>query len=181
VGTILDALEETRLTGNTIVVLRGDHAFDLSEHGMWCKNNNFEITLHEPLMIRAPGYPAGQRTRALVEFVDIYPSLCELAKLPLPDHLQGTSFVPVMERPDGPWKRAVFSRCDDGDSVRTNRFRYTFYRDKAGNTAEMLYDHDNDPGENVNIAGRPENAEIVNQMRRLLDTGWEACKAPADR
>jgi iduronate 2-sulfatase len=98
-GRVLDELEKLGLAENTIVILWGDHGWHLGDHGMWCKHTNYEQATHAPLLISAPGKRTSQRTRALVEFVDIYPTLCELAGLEKPTHLQGESLVPIIDAP----------------------------------------------------------------------------------
>ena len=169
IGRVLAELDRLGLRDNTIVVLWGDHGWNLGEHGLWCKHCNFETSLHSPLIVRGPGVKAGTRTNALTEYLDIYPSLCELCELPLPGHLQGKSFVPLMKNPDLPWKKAVFSRFHDGDSVKTDRYRYTEWRGKDGEMyARMLYDHSVDWVENVNISERPENKEVVKKMSKMI-------------
>ncbi len=151
------------------MVLWGDHGWNLGEHGLWCKHCNFETSLHSPLIVRGPRIKAGARTNALTEYLDIYPSLCELCELPLPGHLQGKSFVPLMKNPDLPWKKAVFSRFHDGDSVKTDRYRYTEWRGKDGEMyARMLYDHFVDWVENVNISELPKNRQVVKRLSKIL-------------
>ncbi len=174
IGRLLDSLEEMDLRKNTIVILWGDHGWQLGEHGMWCKHCNFETSLHSPLIISAPGFKGGNVSNALTEFVDIYPSLCRLNGLPLPEHLEGISFVPLMQDPERPWKKAAFSRWKTGDSVRTDRYRYTEWTDDDGDKVNrMLYDHQADPNENVNIAELPENRELVNSLSKMLQDGWQ--------
>lgn len=105
-----------------------------------------------PLVVRAPGIKGGQRRSGLIESIDLYPSLCELAGLPLPDHLQGRSFVTLMKDADSDWKSAAVGRFQNGDTIRTDAFRFTEYTDKKGKrTSQMLYDHNADPHENVNV------------------------------
>lgn len=164
VGKLLDELDRLELRDNTIVVLMGDHGWQLGEHALWCKHALFNTSTLTPLMISAPGFKQGQRTDALVEFVDIYPSLCELAGIPLPGHLQGRSFVPLLENPSINWKQAVFSRYRGGESVTTERFSYTRWDD--GN--HMLYDHAKDPDENVNVVDNPEYAKVVERLLRHI-------------
>jgi arylsulfatase A-like enzyme len=132
-----DELKKLKLYDNTIIILWGDNGYLLGEHGMWTKHCYFELSLRVPLMIKAPGHKGGSRTNALVELVDIYPSLCELAGLSLPDHLEGTSFVPLMKDPNRKWKTVVFSRYYNkwkylgvnsyynGRSIKTDRYRFT--------------------------------------------------------
>jgi arylsulfatase A-like enzyme len=124
----------------------------------------------------------GAKTDALAEFVDIYPTLCELCGLPIPEGLEGTSLAAVMENPDRPWKTAAFSQYPRGRvmgySMRTDRYRYTEWLPRNGGDplATELYDHEEDPQENVNLAGQPENKQLVAKLRRQLQAGWEAAK-----
>ncbi|MFC1558728.1 sulfatase, partial [candidate division KSB1 bacterium] len=169
IGLVIGELDRLGLRDNTIIVLWGDHGWQLGEHGMWCKHCNFETSLHSPLIVSARYFKGGQKTNALTEFVDIYPSLCDLCGLQLPGHLQGNSFVPLLRKPNKKWKKAVFSRYRDGDSVRTDRYRYTEYTNDKGQVyARMLYDHQLDPMENVNISELPENRELVERLRKVL-------------
>lgn len=173
VGKVLDELEKLGLAENTIVILWGDHGWNLAEHTMWCKHSCFETSMHAPLIVRAPGVTkGGQRTKALTEFVDIYPSLSELAGLPLPAHLQGKSFVPLLKNPDLPWKPAAIGRFSNGDTIRTDQFRFSEYSGKNGKfSSRMLYDHNKDPGENVNVSEQAEQAEVVKKLTADLHQG----------
>src|SRR4030095_6162883 len=98
-GRVLDELEKLGLAENTIVILWGDHGWHLGDHGMWCKHSNYEQATRAPLLISAPGRRSPQRTQALVEVVDVYPTLCDLAGLSKPSHLQGESLVPILDTP----------------------------------------------------------------------------------
>jgi arylsulfatase A-like enzyme len=186
VGRLLDELERLGLRKNTIVILWGDHGWKLGEHGTWCKHSNMENDAHAPLIVSVPGKKAaGQKTRALVEFVDIYPSLAELCGLPLPAHLEGTSFVPLLDDPDRAWKRAAFSQYPRGRpqgkslmgySMRTDRYRFTRWvstKDRSQVDAVELYDHQTDPQENVNIARDPAHADLVKQLTLQWESGWK--------
>ena len=169
IGRVLAELDRLGLSDSTVVILWGDHGWNLGEHGLWCKHCNFETSLHSPLIVRAPRIEGGRKSNALTEYLDIYPSLCELCNLPLLEHLQGRSFVPLLKNPNLPWKNAVFSRYFSGDSVKTDRYRYTEWRDKEDKVyARMLYDHSIDLMENVNISERPENTELVKKLSRML-------------
>jgi len=190
VGKVLDQLDQLGLRGNTIVILWGDHGWKLGEHDAWCKHSNVENDVNAPLLLSVPGMKnAGRHTDALVEFVDIYPTLSELAGLPLPGHLQGTSFKPLLENPDRPWKTAAFSQYPRGGgkgvgplmgyTMRTDRYRFTswVHRDDHSKVdAVELYDHRNDPQENHNIANKPENAALVKQLAAQLTAGWQAAR-----
>ncbi|MBN2449001.1 MAG: sulfatase [Lentisphaeria bacterium] len=184
IGRVVDALGRLGLRDTTVIVLWGDHGWKLGEHGEWCKHTNFETDTNAPLIVSIPGRRgAGQRTAALVEFVDIYPSLAELCGLPLPAHLEGTSFVPLLHAPDRAWKRAAFSQYPRsteefgrlmGYSMRTPRYRFTQWKKVGGGEVVglELYDHDTDPGETVNIAGLPASAARIRELTAMADAGW---------
>jgi len=171
VGTVLTALSRLGLAENTIVVLWGDHGWSLGEHGLWCKHSTFERALRASLVVRAPGIDEDAATDGLVGFVDIYPTLVELAGLPQPDHLDGRSFAHLLRAPsEAEGKEAVYSRFYDGANLRTDRYRYTEWREGDSTYARMLYDHRHDPRETVNIAEREATAGLVTRLHeRLLD------------
>ena len=134
---------------------------------------------------------AGAKSDALVEFVDIYPTLAELCGLPLPPHLEGTSFVPVLQNPQHLWKPAAFSQYPRGGkeigqslmgySMRTDRYRFTRWVQKYDHSkvdAVELYDHATDPQENVNIANEPQNAALVAQLTEQWLKGWRGAVPP---
>ena len=153
IGMLLDELERLELDENTIVVLWGDHGWNLGEHTLWCKHSCYETSLQIPLLVKAPGFGKRERRSELIETIDLYPSLCEIAGIPARDHLQGRSFAALMKDPNTPWKSTAVSRFGRGDTIRTDRFRFSEYTNAQGKpVANMLYDHDADPGENVNIA-----------------------------
>jgi len=183
IGRVISELERLGLRENTIIILWGDHGWQLGEHGLWCKHTNFETSVLSPLIISVPGQQsAGTKTDALVEFVDIYPSLCELCGIPLPDGLEGSSFRPLIENPNREWKKAAFSQYPRringqkggmGYSIRTDHYRYTEWTlPGTSYLSRELYDHYVDPKENVNIAYRPENAMLVTQLSNQLHEGW---------
>lgn len=173
IGAVLDALEKEGLSQNTIVVLWGDHGWKLGEHDMWCKHTNFEIDTRAPLVCYAPTQLVGGKvTDALVEFIDVYPSLCELAGLEMPVHLQGKSFAPLMDDPDLPWKDAAISQYPRGKymgySMRTNHYRFTQWYDRETGQVSYteLYDHQNNDQENNNVAR--ENPKKVAELSKQL-------------
>lgn len=175
IGRVMDELEKLGLDKNTIIVLWGDHGFKLGDYGQWAKHTNFEIDTRVPLIISAPGKRTkGKKTKALVELVDLYPTLAELAGLPQPEHVQGKSLVPLMENPDLPWKNAVFSQYPRGQlmgySMRTERYRYTRWQKKDNPDqilAVELYDLEKDPKALLNIAGSPGKEHIVKQLEAI--------------
>jgi len=164
IGDLLDELERLEMDDETIVILIGDHGWQLGEHELWCKHALFETSLHTPMIIKAPGFRGGQRSQALVEFVDLYPTICELAGLPLPYHLQGKSLVNVMKNPKASHKPAIFARYHGGETVRTARFQYSEWQGGAA----MFYDHQLDPDENVNRVNNPKYAQAVQRLKELL-------------
>ena len=188
VGRVLDALEEEGLRENTIVVLWGDHGFKIGEHRSWSKHTNFEIDTRVPLIARTPGMEtAGATTDALVETVDLYPTLADLVGVPVPPQHQGRSFAPLLDRPDRPWKDAVFGQYRRGGpdgvlgrTVRTDRYRYVEWIDLASGDvrARELYDHQHDPWENVNVADRPPYASVADSLSTVLHDGWRAARPP---
>ena len=170
IGKVLDELERLEMAENTIVILWGDHGWHLGEHGLWCKHCNFEKVLHTPLILRAPGKKQNVKTDALVEYVDVYPSLCELAGLSKPFHLQGKSFVPLADNPELPWKDEVYSRWIRGETIVTPTHTYTEWIGDNNGVAysNMLYDLDADPEETVDVSGMPENTALVKMLSEKL-------------
>lgn len=195
IDKLLDALEKNNLRENTVIVLWGDHGWKLGEHGMWCKHTEFDLDHHVPLIFSYPGMAAtGKKAASFAEFVDIYPTLCDLAGLELPDHLEGDSLVPAMEQPDLIYKKAAFSQWPKvsrsnpekvitGYTIKYKTYSYTEWtRNKSGQIlARELYDHKTDPAENENIAGYPENKEIVKELSELLagGKGWKKFRPTA--
>jgi arylsulfatase A-like enzyme len=166
IGKLIDELKVLGIYDNTVIVLWSDHGWLLGEHNFWGKHNTLNESLQVPLIVRAPGHKKGMSTDAMVELVDIYPTLCELAGLPFPEshEKEGKSFVPLLDDPEKPWKEAVFSRWQNARAVKTERYLYTEWADGT----KMLFDHKKDPRENVNIAEMPESAAIAAQMSALL-------------
>jgi iduronate 2-sulfatase len=188
VGRLLDTLDETGLADNTVVMLWGDHGWHLGENGTWGKHTNLEWGTHSPLMVRVPGQStAGISTDGLAEFVDAYPTLAEACALPIPDHCEGTSLIPLVKNPDRPWKTAAFSqfqktingvRCI-GLTMRTDQFRYTQWREreKMDNlVAYELYDHRTNHNENENVAADPKLARTVKTLAAKMKAGWKAAR-----
>lgn len=188
VGRVLDELDRTGLAQNTIVVLWGDHGWHLGDHGQWCKHTNYEHAARIPVIVRAPGARrAGTRTRALIESVDIYPTLTELAHLSALQTtpvLDGRSFAATLRDPAAPTKAAIFhayprSRPGEGTiigrAVRTARHRLVEWKKPGAKpeTAELeLYDYVADPLETKNLAA--EQPQVVAQLRALLAAQPEA-------
>ncbi len=183
VGRLLEALEILGLARNTIVVLWSDHGWKLGEHGGWAKQTNFEIDTRVPLIVRAPGAAGnGQTCRALVELVDLYPTLCDLAAVPVPTTLEGRSLAPLLADPTRTFKDAAFSQFPRrheardfmGYAVRMERHRYVEWVDQATaeTVARELYDLAKDPEENANVAAQPEQSAAVRGLSERLWKGF---------
>jgi arylsulfatase A-like enzyme len=155
IGDFLNELDKLGLSENTIIVLWSDHGFFLGEHGFWCKHALYELATRVPLIVKLPGVKSSHEISTIVELVDIYPTLCELTDVPLPEHLQGKSFIKAFENPDYQHRSFAYSRFESGESIKKNGKRYSQYFTKDGELkAEMLYDHAKDPAENVNVVNQ---------------------------
>lgn len=183
VGRVINELDRLGLRKSTVVILWGDHGYQLGEHGTWNKRTNWEVAARVPLIISAPGQQhAGSQTSALVELLDMYPTLVHLCGLKPPAELEGRSFVPLLRKPDLPWKQAAFTMVTRripemgngfGRSLRTDRYRFVEWTGpKSDKHVYELYDEVADPLEKVNIADRPENDQLVAELtKRLHDNG----------
>jgi len=170
VGRVLQTLDELGLRENTIVILWGDHGWHLGEHNFWSKHNLMNLATNSPMIVAGPGIKQGEKSHRLVEFVDIYPSLCDLAGIKTGNQdLQGTSFKPLLSDPQLPWKKAAFSEYGPGRGVITERYNYAEFE----NGENMLYDLQTDAAENVNISQSEDNKELVQQLSIMLETGWQ--------
>ncbi|MBG89451.1 MAG: hypothetical protein CMO80_21500 [Verrucomicrobiales bacterium] len=188
VGRLLDELGKLGLADNTIVVLWSDHGWKLGDHNSWCKQSNYEIDARVPLIIRAPGAQKGTKTKGLVELLDIYPTLCDLAGLPVPKQLAGKSLKPILNNSKASVKLAAFnqykrrerSRELMGYAMRTDRYRYIEWLDRSDSktVARELYDHRSDSMENENIAGLSRNAGLLDELGTEL---WSQLKRPEPR
>ncbi len=178
VGRLLNALDRLKLRDNTVIVFWGDHGYALGEHGDWMKQTLFEQSARVPLLVSAPGKPGnGKNSRALVEFVDIYPTLAQLAGLTPPAALEGKSLASLLDNPNGSVKPAAYTQVERGGgrsgapkfmgrSVRTDRWRYSEW--DGGKRGAELYDHQTDPREHKNLANDPKYAATVAEMKALL-------------
>lgn len=185
VGKLLDALKENDLDDNTIIVLWGDHGWKLGDYGSWCKHTNFEMDTNAPLMFSVPWMKKGEQTNSLAEFVDIYPTLCDLAGLEKPIHLEGQSLLPVLENPETKVNKVAISQYPRGKglgydrkseimgySIRTENYRFTRWQ-KYENPEEVvaveLYDHSNTKTADKNLATDKIYAEKVEELNHLMN------------
>ena len=161
-GKILKKLEETGADKNTIVVLWGDHGWNLGEHGIWGKHNLFDVALKSPLIIYAPGMAEpGEKALGIVETLDIFPTLCDITGLPKADFSQGNSLVPMLENPMASGHAAV-SYLKNAQSIRVPGYRLIAHNDES----MELYDYESTEKENRNIAD--DHPDKVAELKRLL-------------
>lgn len=163
IGKVLNALDELDLSKNTIVILLGDHGWHLGEHGFLGKHNLMNMSTHVPLIVRVPGMQKG-KTKSLVEFVDIYPTLCELCNLPFPEQLDGMSFVPILKDLKKEIKDKVYIQWEGGDNAVDWRYNYAEWEKGS----RMLFDHQVDVEENKNRADDPSYKNVVKNMSSFL-------------
>lgn len=180
IGRVLDALEKEGLADNTVVVVWGDHGWQLGEHGLWMKHTNFEVAARSPLLISVPGRKsAGKQCAATVGLIDIYPTLAEVCGLPVPAGVDGTSLKASIDDPSLPSKKVAMSQYPRGGvqtgnrplmgySIRDDRWRLTVWRDRRDGTvvATELYDEENDPAETKNLAAS--EAAVVQRLSAHL-------------
>jgi len=195
-GRIIQHLKDLGLFENTIIVVWGDHGWKLGEHNSWCKQSNYQIDTHVPLIVYSSDLKnRGKQTSALTELIDIFPSLCEMSGIEVPEYSQGTSFVPLLDELDRPWKNAVFSQfhrrpkvTPDGKrymgySILTEQYHYIewYYWDNVKKEKETfvtseLYNRGIDPDENENVAQYPENEKLIQVLSDQLKQGWRKAK-----
>ncbi len=193
VGKLIDALEEFDLLDNTIIVFWSDHGYHLGEHGQWQKQTLFEKASKQPLMISVPGLSKGASTDAIVQMVDIYPTLAEITGFDAPKDLIGHSLVPLLKDPKTEWDypaytiqaRTLNPRAGEGQSkyrfnpnvasdnptifgrsIRIKRYRYTEWDE--GKEGVELYDYENDPNEFDNLASKPKYKDLVKELSETL-------------
>jgi arylsulfatase A-like enzyme len=193
VGILLNTLEKSGTLNNTIIVLWGDHGWHLGDHDMWGKHTNYEQATKVPLIIAAPGLKPGQ-SKSMTEFVDVFPTLCELSGGKIPANLDGKSLVPVMKNNKVAVKEYAMSQYprkmpkadikkEDGKgklmgySMRTSQYRYTvwlknFTSDQPYSADKVytleLYDYDKDPLEKVNVAYDKKYASVATDLDKKM-------------
>jgi arylsulfatase A-like enzyme len=172
IGRVLDELETLGLAENTIVILWGDHGWNLGDHMMWCKHCTFESSLRTPLVLKVPGKTKGEKTEAITEYIDIYPSLCELAGIELPVHLEGESFVSLLNDDIRNKDYAISKYLDAVTLIKGTQFYTEFINDSGEAYARMLFDHATDPLELDNLAEKPEQKGNVEQLSIELHDKW---------
>jgi arylsulfatase A-like enzyme len=182
IGKVMQALRETGLDQNTTVVLWGDHGWHLGDHGIWCKHSNFEQATKSPLIIVDPDHSGKQTTSSETEFIDVFPTLCEIAGLEKPKQLEGKSLVPILNDPNAKVKEGAISQytrySGTGYAMRSGPYRLVLWMkkdfisfkkfDEQMVNAMELYDYDKDPHETKNFEKDPEYATILDNMKRKM-------------
>jgi iduronate 2-sulfatase len=169
-GLLFQSLREQGLWDETIVIFTSDHGYHLGEHFMWGKVTLFEECARVPLVVRVPGMTqSGTVTQALVENVDLHPTLLELCGIKTTDHLQGASFVPILKNPESKGKEVAYTVVSRGEklgrSIRTQSWRYAEWGSPELNE---LYDLEKDPREYVNLAKDSHHSDRLKRMKDLL-------------
>lgn len=193
-GRVLDELQRLGLRDNTIVVLWGDHGWHLGDHGMWCKHTNYEQAARIPLIVSVSGGAAGAVSSALVETVDVYPTLAELAGLPQPSGVDGRSFAKLLAEPAAVHRDHVihvYPRSAEGRgsllgrAIRTERYRMVEWKPIGGSAEEAvheLYDYAEDPLESANLAAeRPDTLRALQQLLAGHPEAQPQVKAAAEK
>ena len=169
VGKILNELKRLGLDKNTIVVLVGDHGWSLGDHDQWCKHSNFNIVNNAPLIVRIPGNKKKGAEAKVVEFVDIYPTLCEAAGLTPPAHCEGESMLKLIQGEDKNWKDCAIAKWHSGVTYFNRDYGYTRWEDQNGNfQGNMLFLYRNDHLETKNVADDPAQADIVKNIEQEI-------------
>lgn len=176
IGRVLTALDRLGLRDNTIVVFWSDHGYHVGDHGLWFKRSCFEGAARVPLVIAPPrAAGAGRRCTRIVEHVDIYPTLADLAGITPPAGLAGVSLRPLIENPAAPWDRPAFTQVERrggfaGCSIRTERWRFTQW--DQGRQGEELYDHESDPHEMRNLIDESKHERVIAELRERVRAHW---------
>ena len=179
IGRILDALEESGLADNTIVLFTSDHGYHMGEHGHWQKTTLFENATRVPLIMAGPGIEAvGEVAETPAEMVDFYPTLAELAGLKAPEYVVGISLVPALKDTSKQVRETAYTQYNTGYSIRGKRYRYTEWGEQGAQGVEF-YDHESDPEELNNLASSPEHASTIREWKDKLQARiTEATRAP---
>jgi iduronate 2-sulfatase len=175
IGRVMDALERLNLSDKTIVVFWSDHGYHLGEHiGIWQKRTLFEESARAPFIVVVPGSAAGIACRRVVEFVDLYPTIADMAGLSIPTGLAGRSLRPLLKNPDLEWNYPAITqivRPNDGNPIMgrgivNERWRYNEWDE--GRAGSELYDHQTDPHEFINRINDPDLRDIIETMKNAL-------------
>lgn len=171
IGRIMDELKNLGLDKNTVVVLIGDHGWSLGDHGEWCKHSNFSVVNRSVCFVSAPDLNKGKKVDEVIEFVDLYPTICDLAGVEKPAHLEGESFKTLISKGDSQWKNTAVVKWHNGISLMTPEYRYTewFTMDSGKSQASMLFKISDDPQENRNLAKDKKYDKIKEKLKKEME------------
>ena len=192
-GDLFSHLKQLKIYENTIIIIWGDHGWKLGDHNSWGKMTNYNIDLKVPVIVRYPNQEfQGGKANGMIELVDLFPSICEMAGIDIPDYMQGTSFVPLTKNPKLDWKKATFSQFHRRPKVSADGKRYMGYSmntkeyhfiswyewdAQTGNRGKFksyeLYNKIFDPFETQNIAEREDMRDIIMTLSNQLESGWK--------
>ena len=166
IGRVLDAYDKSSHKENTIIVFWGDHGWHLGEKEHWRKFTLWEEATRAPFIWVVPGVTkAGGICKSPVDFMSIYPTLCDLSSLPKPAWVEGDNIKPLLADPAAAWSGVgITTYGQNNHAIRTDRWRYIRYADGG----EELYDHSNDPYEWTNLASKPEHAELKAELAKYF-------------
>ena len=171
IGKVLDECRKLGLDKNTIIILIGDHGWNLGEHGTWCKHSILETSLHAPMIIVDPNSKLkGNKCNEIVEFVDIFPTICDMIGTEAPDQLEGESLYSLLNEEDAKSSGWAIARWDQGYTLITDdNLFYTEWWDNNDNiTDRLLFDHNIDPDENYNVVNKTEYSERIKNLSEFL-------------
>jgi len=162
VGHLLEALKKNPRGRETMIILTGDHGWHLGEKEHWCKSALWRDATRVPYIVVAPGIAeSGTVNTQPISLVDTYPTLCDFAGIPKPEHLDGNSLVPLLKDPTAKRDAAFISYGPENTAMQTERYRYIRYEDGS----EELYDHQNDLHEWTNQSSNPEYAALKAKLK----------------
>jgi arylsulfatase A-like enzyme len=180
IGRVLETLERTGRSDNTIIILAGDNGLAIGRHGLMGKQNLYDHSLHVPLIMRGPGIPRGEQREVLCYLLDIYPTICDLVGIPIPDSVEGRSLLPAIRDASCVVRDALwFAYRDVQRSVQDNRYKLIEYV-VDGHRTTQLFDLGADRWELDNVAGRPGSEEPLRHLRRQLVRWRDELDDPAD-
>ena len=169
VGKLIKGLDDLGMRENTTIILVGDHGWSLMEHGLWVKHSNFEVALQVPLIISDSDIQKNKKTNSIAELVDLYPSICDLANISKPAHLEGNSLTNALKNPSKVFKNKAYARYQKGETLIADNFFYTEWQINDKTIAKMLYDHNTDPYENRNLAIEDRYKTVIDSLSNILN------------
>ena len=170
IGKLLKSLDDLDLRKNTTIVFWSDHGFFLGEHGFWCKHHTFQEAIHVPLLVSSPKMKQGFQTNTMIEYIDLYPTICEIAGIKPPNYIHGKSFVPILRNPNLEHKKEIYSRYQTLEVVQDHKFSYHEVLERGTGKVlyNMLFDMENDKKQYYNISKKPKFKNLVDLYSKKL-------------